>query len=126
MRVSTAIAATLALCTPTLGWSITFYEKKGCAQNGGDYVSYNGKHKGNPCMWLGGTPPKWAHCTKFTDGGNNGPFKCTDDDFKNAQSFNIFEGNFYLANNRGSANCYAGFGSSQHGCQNLDVSGFSI
>jgi hypothetical protein len=38
MYVPAAIGTTLALCTTTLAWDITFYENKNCGQNGGSYV----------------------------------------------------------------------------------------
>lgn len=89
-------------------------------------VIYTGS-KGRPCHWLGGKPPSWAKCTKYTDGGNNGPFDCTGNDFTDAYSFNIHSGDFYLADARseGSRNCWTGFGSSQKGCQSIHVRGFA-
>jgi hypothetical protein len=38
MRVSTAIGATLTLCTATLAWDITFYENEHCGNGAGNYV----------------------------------------------------------------------------------------
>ncbi|KAJ5392194.1 hypothetical protein N7509_007684 [Penicillium cosmopolitanum] len=126
MRVSATIGATLALCTATLAWDISFYTDSSCAQDNGDYVTYSGSQGGN-CQWLGAQPPSWAKCSKFTNGGVNGPFDCTGDDFTDAKSFAIGSGNFYLADARSanSGNCQTGFGSSQIGCQSIHVRGFT-